>query len=259
MADVVLLGQCFYYRGFTWRDPAKKQVKDAEDSDETTGLLHSDGAAGDYNTGLEQSQSDITCTERSSSTLNGDDGAIPPTLSPWKNSQANQDTRKSRNALLGTIYNLLAITVVCCAGVVGWWLSNRAGGSRGGNSDTDDQSQEKTLQFNLWGQIFGYICAALYLGSRVPQLLLNYRRKSTEGISLLFFLFACIGNLTFVLSIIAYTPICRDPGHCEPGENLSIYGRYMLINLSWLLGSAGTLFLDASVFVQFFIYRKNET
>ena len=258
----MLLGQCFYYRGFTLKDHAKRQqqqVNNTDDSDETTGLLRSNEEIGDYSTGLEQSQSDITCTERSSSTLDGDDGANSPTLSPGKKIQKVHETRQSRNALLSIIYNLLAVTVVCCAGVFGWWLSNRPAGSRSSSDDTDDELQEKTLQFNLWGQIFGYICAALYLGSRVPQLLLNYRRKSTEGISLLFFLFACIGNLTFVLSIIAYTPPCRDPSRCEPGEKLSIYGRYILINLSWLLGSAGTLFLDASVFVQFFMYRKNET
>lgn len=237
----------------------KQHVKDPDDSDETTGLLRSNDEGGNYNTGLEQSQSDIACTEHSSSTLNEDDGANSSTLSPGKRSQMKRETSQSRNILLGTVYNLLAITVVCCAGIFGWWLSNRAGGSQGDGSDSDDELQEETLQFNVWGQIFGYICAALYLGSRIPQLLLNYRRKSTEGISLLFFLFACIGNLTFVLSIIAYTPTCKDPGNCEPREKLSIFGRYMLINLSWLLGSAGTLFLDASVFVQFFMYRKNET
>lgn len=114
------------------------------------------------------------------------------------------------------------------------------------------------LQFNILGQVFGYICAALYLGSRVPQLLLNYRRKSTEGISMLFFLFACIGNLTYVLSIVAYSPVCKHPKHCKPGEAGAIYARYIAVNFSWLLGSFGTLLLDAAVFVQYFLYRKDD-
>jgi hypothetical protein len=119
------------------------------------------------------------------------------------------------------------------------------------------------------GQVFGYLCAAFYLGSRLPQLLLNFRRKSTEGVSLLFFLFACIGNLTYVLSILAYSPVCRGSSEavtvrlashhshprCRPGEAAAIYGRYILVNLSWLIGSLGTLLLDMAIFVQFFLYR----
>jgi uncharacterized protein with PQ loop repeat len=122
------------------------------------------------------------------------------------------------------------------------------------------------------GQMFGYLCAVFYLGSRLPQLLLNFRRKSTEGVSLLFFLFACIGNMTYVLSILAYSPVCRHPSEavavslvphqshvrCRPGEAAAIYGRYILVNLSWLTGSAGTLLLDMAIFVQFFLYSSSK-
>jgi hypothetical protein len=75
---------------------------------------------------------------------------------------------------------------------------------------------------------------------------------------MLFFLFACIGNLTYVLSILAYKPICRVPGHCKTGEAKGIYGKYIAVNLSWLLGSFGTLMLDGFVFVQYFMYRKED-
>ena len=160
-------------------------------------------------------------------------------------------------------FNAAAVLVVCAAGVLGWWLSTTS--LRHGNHTThshhrhrtqDHTHHDETLRFNILGQIFGYICAVLYLGSRIPQLLLNYRRRSTEGISMLFFLFACIGNLTYVLSIFAYEPDCRDgPRHCRNGEAKEIYGRYMAVNFSWLLGSFGTLVLDAGVFVQYFLYR----
>ena len=36
-----------------------------------------------------------------------------------------------------------------------------------------------------------------------------------------------------------------------------MYGRYILVNLSWLIGSAGTLGLDLGVFAQFFLYREH--
>ena len=82
---------------------------------------------------------------------------------------------------------------------------------------------------------------------------------------MLFFLFACVGNLTYVLSIFAYEPACARIGNfgksnnsawCEQGEWAGEYERYILVNASWLIGSAGTLLLDFMVFVQFWMYRE---
>ncbi|MDI1485662.1 MAG: putative vacuolar membrane transporter for cationic amino acids [Ramalina farinacea] len=127
------------------------------------------------------------------------------------NPAASNDA-KSRSALKATIFNTTALLVVCAAGALGWYISSRAS-SHSPYSD-DDQGCEgidftnqlededaatgggKELHLDLYGQIFGYLCAVLYLGSRIPQLLLNYKRKSTEGVSMLFFLFACVGNAT---------------------------------------------------------------
>lgn len=76
---------------------------------------------------------------------------------------------------------------------------------------------------------------------------------------MLFFLFACIGNLTYVLSIFAYEAHCSGKhGRCAKGEAARIYGRYILVNASWLAGSMGTLLLDMGIFVQFFLYREKE-
>lgn len=80
---------------------------------------------------------------------------------------------------------------------------------------------------------------------------------------MLFFLFACVGNLTYVLSIVAYEPGCAriaavggDTSEgCREGEWSAGYARYMLVNASWLVGSAGTLGLDLMIFAQFWVYR----
>jgi plasmid rolling circle replication initiator protein Rep len=37
-----------------------------------------------------------------------------------------------------------------------------------------------------------------------------------------------------------------------------MYGRYVAVNLSWIIGSFGTLLLDAGVFVQYFMYQKED-
>ena len=83
------------------------------------------------------------------------------------------------------------------------------------------------------------VVCILYLGSRIPQIVLNYERKSCDGISFMFFLFACLGNLTYVISILS----------------IDMSWNYLWVNSSWLAGSLGTLGLDFTIFVQFFLYN----
>src|SRR5262249_48173107 len=136
------------------------------------------------------------------------------------------------------------VLVVVLAGVSGWFISNhdirgqprRGHGHHGGGGH--DVEGRTPLEWSALGQAFGDLCAVLYLASRLPQVLLNFRRKSCEGVSLLFFLFACLGNSTYVISILAY----------EPGDDPEdTYLRYLAVNASWLLGSFGTLVLDSAV------------
>ncbi|KAE8449646.1 hypothetical protein EG329_007976 [Mollisiaceae sp. DMI_Dod_QoI] len=245
LADIVLLGQCFYYRGFTWRDeiiPPKssQQTSNLGEANERTGLLSS-------SIDRERRGSAISASHLSPAVplLDAPKPSDPPAI-------ANQ---KPTTRLQATLFNLFAVLMVCAAGVLGWYVSNRSQGGK--RNPKHPSSDDDILSFSLWGQIFGYFCAVLYLGSRIPQLLLNYRRKSTEGVSMLFFLFACIGNLTYVLSIFAYEPNCTGKhGKCHRGEAASLYGRYIAVNASWLAGSLGTLFLDAAIFIQFFLYRE---
>ncbi|KAB5515446.1 PQ loop repeat-domain-containing protein [Coniochaeta sp. 2T2.1] len=255
IADIVLLAQCFYYRGFTWRDevipPPKKSRRNGDAvADERTGLL-SDSTVptvtinGEAQNGSRRGSGELAW-EHLSPAMPLLSDVLPPRPAP------PPPTRLQTAA-----FNSLAMLMVIGAGVGGWALS------RGYSKDSStpppaDGNDDGGLVMDFWGQIFGWLCAVLYLGSRLPQLLLNFRRKSTDGVSMLFFLFACLGNLTYVMSIFAYEPKCEIPGQCEPGEAGAIYGRYMLVNLSWLVGSAGTLFLDMAIFVQFFIYNRDD-
>jgi solute carrier family 66 (lysosomal lysine-arginine transporter), member 1 len=256
LADIVLLGQCFYYRGFTLSDAPTKSQND-ESSEESTLLGGSSSGTGGNGYGsrpterTQRRESQVSFRERLTSVDGTHLSPATPLLDvPRASDPPAVENIRPTSTLQTIIFNTFAIILVCAAGAFGWWVSERR--SHRGEPKEEEASN---LYFDLWGQIFGYLCALLYLGSRFPQLLLNWRRKSTEGVSLLFFLFACIGNLTYVLSIFAYSPICRVPGQCLPGEATSIYGRYILVNLSWLLGSFGTLLLDMGIFVQFFLYR----
>ena len=226
IADIVLLGQCFYYRGFTWRDeptPAKKPASHSE-ANERTSLLD-----GSYH--HERRGSDWSA------------------LSPAVPHIAHTPPPAPPTALQTILWNTMVVLMVVASGVLGWFLARKA------TKIDDGPPSDETLKFNVLGQFFGWLCAVSYIASRLPQLILNWRRKTTEGLSMLFFLFACLGNLTYVLSIFAYEPKCQG-GHCAPGEARRIYARYMLVNLSWLAGALVTLLLDLGVFAQYFIYSS---
>ena len=65
--------------------------------------------------------------------------------------------------------------------------------------------------------------------------------NATPGLSLLFFLLSLTGNLTYGVSLIAYS---QDKD-------------YLLNALPWLLGSLGTMVEDAIIFFQFRIYAHH--
>lgn len=296
LADIVLLGQCFYYRGFNLKEelspsdtPDLFAVEDAERNGAENQPAPTERSAlipkPNGQVQIEDPTINVTGQQPEDRTRPLSDGRrhsatsyqdifhssvdathlspATPFVEPTTDSarrRAQRARRRRISALQSGLFNLTAVALVCAAGVMGWFVSPAA------KSSAPDP---EPLAMDVLGQVFGYFCAVLYLGSRLPQLLLNYRRKSTDGVSLLFFLFACIGNLTYVLSILAYSPIChggsseevmghRHRAHCRPGEAAALYGRYVLVNLSWLVGSAGTLLLDMAIFTQFFLYRDGK-
>lgn len=252
------MAQCFYYRGFTLRDPKVEPRPSIDVADERAPLLANGNSGTSPTERGPRASSAASIGERFQSLGEHFSPATPMHPPP---SETQQSTSSRRLPILkAVLFNATAILVVVAAGVAGYYLSPSQTEQNEHRHDAKEE-QDSSLVFSPWGQVFGYLCAVLYLGSRIPQLLLNYRRKSTEGLNALFFLFACIGNLTYVLSIFAFEPIChggKRGKHCAPGESSSIYGRYILVNLSWLVGSLGTLFLDMGVFAQFFMYRHND-
>lgn len=264
IADIVLLGQCFYYRGFTWKDevvppPPKKKNNNNNGRQQGNGNGTGNGTSNGHHAEPHERTSLLGHDQRERRGSDWSERLIH--VNPIVPINEPSATPPPPASTLQTLaWNTVAVIMVIGAGVAGWALSRGYGSQEQDGQqphDGDGSGGDDAIHFDLWGQIFGYLCAVLYLGSRLPQLLLNWRRKSTEGLSMLFFLFACLGNLTYALSIFAFDPKCYgEESGCEPGEAGRVYGRYILVNLSWLAGSVGTLLLDMGVFVQFFLYNK---
>jgi len=88
----------------------------------------------------------------------------------------------------------------------------------------------------------GTVSAISYLCGRIPQLIKNYKRQSTEGVSMAMYTLICLGNTFYGASVL----LGLD------GDPLTYYMRH----LPWLVGSLGCLFLDSIVYVQYFRYRN---
>lgn len=91
----------------------------------------------------------------------------------------------------------------------------------------------ETDEIRLLPQVLGWCSCGLYVGSRIPQLLKNWREQSTDGLSPGMFICAVFGNLFFAASIFLK----------------STEKRYIIINLSWIIGSLGTVIFDIMVTV----------
>ncbi|XP_052760538.1 lysosomal amino acid transporter 1 homolog isoform X2 [Mya arenaria] len=92
------------------------------------------------------------------------------------------------------------------------------------------------------GYGIGVVSSVFYTVSRVGQMFKNYKRQSTDGLSIMMFILAVLGNLTYGLSILV--------------RQLDV--NYILKHLPWLIGSLGVIFLDLSLLVQFKYYEKTD-
>lgn len=106
---------------------------------------------------------------------------------------------------------------------------------------TSDTSMDPLSESLMIGRTFAWICTVLYLMSRIPQIRKNFKRKSVQGLSPALFIFAACGNLTYTASVLSH------PGHTK---------ETLLEAVPYLIGSAGTLVFDFTIFCQFLWYSR---
>ncbi|KAM7536023.1 hypothetical protein Aperf_G00000099217 [Anoplocephala perfoliata] len=92
----------------------------------------------------------------------------------------------------------------------------------------------------LLGFILGWLSTCIYMSSRIPQIIKNWRRGSTEGLSPLTFIFAIIGNTSYGLQILL----------------TSLNRVFIVRSLPWIFGSLGCVLLDLSILAQFYHFRR---
>lgn len=101
------------------------------------------------------------------------------------------------------------------------------------------------------GKALAWICSCFYLSSRSPQILTNYRNKSTKGLSPLLFLFAMIGNILYTISIafdlVALSQLNDD----------SRFHRVLHDEIPFLIGSGGAAFFDMIILMQVYYYKPS--
>ena len=117
-----------------------------------------------------------------------------------------------------------------------------AGGGGGGGGgavrycgETFNPPWEKVL-----GRSIGYVSSAFYLGSRISQIVKNRARRSCEGLSVAMFAVAAAANSFYGASIVLRATSWR----------------LALDSAPWLLGSLGTVALDATILAQSVKYER---
>lgn len=98
---------------------------------------------------------------------------------------------------------------------------------------------EQGIEHNAFGQWLGWLMAAIYMGGRIPQIVLNIKRGSVEGLNPLMFIFALIANVTYVGSILVR----------------STEWNKIKANMPWLLDALGCVVLDLFIIMQYLYYR----
>ena len=95
------------------------------------------------------------------------------------------------------------------------------------------------------GNIFAWTSTVIFFLSRLPQILLNHKRRSVEGLSFTAFVNIIIANQLFLASILIKLIDIDNSNRVK----------YIINNIPWIVGSSGTTLFDIIIFIQFFIYK----
>ncbi|CAI4058961.1 hypothetical protein SKDZ_04G5510 [Saccharomyces kudriavzevii ZP591] len=93
------------------------------------------------------------------------------------------------------------------------------------------------------GTILSWMGASFYVGARIPQLIKNYNRKSTDGLSPFLFATTLLCNITYNMSIFTSCRFLTSQNKTE----------FVMNELPFIFGSAGTIAFDLIYFYQYYV------
>ena len=96
------------------------------------------------------------------------------------------------------------------------------------------------------GYVVGLMSSLFYLGSRLPQIIKNFKRGKTEGVHPFTFLLAVVANFAYAASVLL-----------SKAEDDHSYKYFVMQHLPWLLGSLGTVALDLTILLQCLFLGKS--
>ncbi|KAJ2568733.1 hypothetical protein IW140_003616 [Coemansia sp. RSA 1813] len=96
-----------------------------------------------------------------------------------------------------------------------------------------------------FGLLMGWGSSINYHLSRLPQLWLNHKRKSVDGLSLAMFAIIFAANASYAASLLSMIPVSGP--------------KFFYKSASYIYGPVGSIVIDVFVLIQFFSLRKAHT
>jgi len=149
------------------------------------------------------------------------------------------------------IYVSLVLALVCQASPLQSTATEAHGASKVHETPTE-----------IAGRLISWLSTVMYLGSRLPQLYKNQKRRSTSGLSPALFIAAFFGNFFYSSSLLtnpyAWYDYSAYGGGGWAGPDGSKRSEWIGRAIPFFLGAAGVLFMDGMVGLQF-LYFSDET
>lgn len=170
----------------------------------------------------------------------------PPKTKPPSRSRASSGRSRSLASTL-----IVVVSLMC-----------RLAGASPISPASSDLVPSPEFSLRSLGTLLSWFSTFLYLSSRLPQLYLNFRRRSTSGLAISLFAAAFCGNFFYSLSLLLNPlgwydlPAYGGGGITGPegNEKEEWWGR----TLPFFLGAAGVLCQDAAVGWQWVCWGEGE-
>lgn len=161
VADLILISQVVYYNTRNARRSERHLSNDSEESPLLRDRSSSNAAGG------------LPGSQRQHSVRRDSSG-----LDPLARILTGEDETPQRSAWLTNSLSLLAVYAL---GTAAWFVSREVIGTPDADDDMPAGSDEPTTPLMALGLALGYASALCYLTARIPQIIKNWRDKSTEG------------------------------------------------------------------------------